>query len=42
VAAVICSAIEDALRPLGVRLQEAPLTAPRLRAAVVRAAGAGK
>ncbi|MBI1734599.1 MAG: xanthine dehydrogenase family protein [Candidatus Rokubacteria bacterium] len=37
VAAVICSAIEDALAPLGVRLHEAPLTAGRLRDAVLRA-----
>jgi carbon-monoxide dehydrogenase large subunit len=37
VAAVVCSAVEDALAPLGVRLQEAPVTAPRLRAAVRRA-----
>lgn len=37
VPAVLCSAIEDALAPLGVRLQEAPITAPRLREAIVRA-----
>ena len=37
VAAVVCSAIEDALAPLGVRLREAPITAPRLRDAIVRA-----
>jgi aerobic carbon-monoxide dehydrogenase large subunit len=37
VAAVLCSAIEDALAPLGVRLHEAPVTALRLREAIVRA-----
>jgi len=37
VPAVLCNAIEDALAPLGVRLQEAPVTAPRLREAIVRA-----
>ena len=37
VAAVVCSAVEDALAPLGVRLREAPITAPRLRDAIVRA-----
>ena len=37
VAAVLCSAIEDALAPLGVRLREAPVTALRLREAIVRA-----
>jgi carbon-monoxide dehydrogenase large subunit len=37
VAAVLCSAIEDALAPLGVRLHEAPLTPPRVRDAVLRA-----
>jgi carbon-monoxide dehydrogenase large subunit len=39
VPAVLCSAIEDALTPLGVRLAEAPLTAPRIRQAIVRAQG---
>jgi carbon-monoxide dehydrogenase large subunit len=39
VPAVLCSAIEDALAPLGVRLQEAPVTARRLREAIVRAKG---
>jgi carbon-monoxide dehydrogenase large subunit len=38
VPAVLVSAIEDALAPLGVRLREAPLTAPRLREAIVQAA----
>jgi carbon-monoxide dehydrogenase large subunit len=37
VPAVLCRAIEDALAPLGVRLREAPITAPRLREAIVRA-----
>jgi aerobic carbon-monoxide dehydrogenase large subunit len=37
VAAVVCSAVEDALAPLGVRLREAPITAPRLRDAIVQA-----
>jgi carbon-monoxide dehydrogenase large subunit len=39
VPAVLASAIEDALAPLGVRLQEAPITARRLREAIVRAKG---
>jgi CO/xanthine dehydrogenase Mo-binding subunit len=39
VPAVLCSAIEDALRPLSVRLHEAPLTAARVRDAVLRAKG---
>ena len=36
VAAVICGAVEDALKPLGVRLSEAPLTARRVREAIER------
>jgi carbon-monoxide dehydrogenase large subunit len=36
VPAVLCGAIEDALRPLGVRLREAPMTAQRVREALAR------
>jgi carbon-monoxide dehydrogenase large subunit len=36
--AAIANAVEDALAPLGVRITEAPITAPRLRALIAAAA----
>jgi CO/xanthine dehydrogenase Mo-binding subunit len=42
VPAAVCAAVEDALAPLGVRLNTAPLSPARLRQAIVEAAERAK